>query len=73
MSNYGKLIMPPIELQRKNFSEMASLIGVKTLYQYPINKQYTLQTELESNYSEPKEVFCIFNEKIDQQTAKKLG
>ncbi len=72
--DYGKLINPPINLQRKNFEEMVSLIGVFVKYQYPLeNKQYNTQGELESNYSKPKRVGCIFNENIDQKTAKMLG
>ena len=72
--DYGKLINPPINLQRKNFEEMVSLIGVFVKYQYPLeNKQYNTQGELESSYSKPKRVGCIFNEHIDQKTAKRLG
>jgi len=74
MGNYGRLVLPPIELQRQNFKECCKLLGVKTQYQYPLeNKQYNTQTELESSYSLPQEVFCIFNEKMDQKTAKRLG
>ena len=72
--NYGKLVQPNIQLLRKQFSEMCSLLGVNCKYQYPLNnKQYTLHGEISSNYSEPKIVSCIFEEHIDQKTAKKMG
>ena len=72
--NYGKLVQPNIKLLRKQFSEMCSLLGVNCKYQFPLKgKQYTTQGELKSNYSEPRTVSCIFEEHIDQKTAKKLG
>ena len=36
-------------------------------------KYYTNYTEIESNYFEPIEVGCIFDEHPTQQTLKKLG
>ena len=72
--NYGKLVQPNIKLLRKQFSEMCSLLGVNVLYRFPLKgKQYTTHGELKSNYSEPRIVSCIFEEHIDQKTAKKLG
>ena len=72
--DYGKLVQPNVELQRKYFREMVSLRGVFCEYQYPLqNKQYTTQGELDTDYSSPQRVGCIFNENIDQKTAKKLG
>lgn len=70
---YGLLNQPPVELQRKYFKEMVSLRGIFCKYRYPIAKQYTLQGELDSNYSEPTIVGCIFNENVDQKTTHKLG
>ena len=72
--DYGILISPPVELQRRYFKEMVTLRGVFCKYQYPLqNKQYTTQGELDTSYSDPVKVGCIFNENIDQKTAKKLG
>ena len=72
--NYGKLVQPNIQLLRKQFSEMCSLLGVNVEYRYPLrDKHYTLHGELTSNYSEPKIVSCIFEDHINQKTAKKLG
>ena len=72
--DYGKLVQPNVQLQRRYFNEMVTLRGVFCEYQYPLqNKQYTTQGELDTSYSEPLRVGCIFNENIDQKTAKKLG
>jgi len=70
---YGILNQPPVDLQRKYFKEMVDLRGVFCEYQFPKAKQYTRQGELDSCYSEPKIVGCIFNEHIDQKTCRKLG
>ena len=72
--DYGRLVQPNVQLQRKYFNEMVTLRGVFCEYQYPLqNKQYTTQGELDTSYSEPLRVGCIFNENIDQKTAKRLG
>lgn len=72
--DYGKLVNPDIKLQRSYFKEMCKLLGVVTKYQFPLkDKQYTLQGELKSNYSPEERVGCIFEEHIQQKTAKLLG
>lgn len=72
--DYGRLVQPNVQLQRKYFNEMVTLRGVFCEYQYPLqNKQYTTQGELDTSYSNPLRVGCIFNENIDQKTAKRLG
>lgn len=72
--DYGKLNQPNVKLQRKYFNEMVTLRGVFCQYQYPLqNKQYNTQGELESSYSDPIRVGCIFNDNVDQKTAKRLG
>lgn len=72
--DYGLLVNPDIKLQRSYFKEMVKLLGVITKYQVPLSdKKYTLQGELESNYSESINVGCIFEEHIQQNTAKLLG
>lgn len=70
---YGLLNQPSVELQRKYFNEMVNLRGVFCKYMYPIAKQYTTQGELDSSYSEPITVGCIFNENLDQKTTHLLG
>ena len=72
--NYGILNQTPVNLHRRYFEDMVKLRGVFCQYQFPLqNKQYTVQGELSSSYSEPISVGCIFNDHIDQKTAKKLG
>ena len=73
-NKYGKLLQPDIKIFRSFFEEMISLIGIKTFYRAPLpGKTYTMFSEIESNYSEPIEVGCIFDEHPTQQTLKKMG
>ena len=70
----GVLLTKDALLQRNYFKEMVRLRGLSSQYQYPLsNKDYNLQGELTSNYSEPQEVWVILNENIDQKTSRKLG
>lgn len=72
--DYGLLINPDIKLQRAYFKEMCRLLGIVTKYQFPLkNKQYNVQGELQSGYSPCERVACIFEENIQQNTAKLLG
>lgn len=73
--DYGLLVNPDTKIQRMYFKEMVRLLGINTQYQYPLsNKDYNLQGELTCNkYSEPEKVGCIFEEHIQQKTAKLLG
>lgn len=73
MSNYGILINKDITLQRRYFNEMCRLRGVKTLYQYPVIKDYTVHGEIDSKYSDNIEVFAVINDNVDHRTAHKLG
>ena len=53
---------------------MVNLIGIKVFYRAPKpGKTYTNYTEIISNYYDPIEVGCIFEEHPEQQTLKKLG
>ena len=74
-SNYGILFNgPDMQLQRRYFNEMCSLIGINVIYRAPRkDKHWTTYSEIESNYMAPKKVSCIFNEYPDQSTMKKLG
>ena len=47
--DYGRLVQPNVQLQRRYFNEMVTLRGVFCEYQYPLqNKQYTTQGELDT-------------------------
>lgn len=73
-NKYGKLLQPDIKIFRSFFEEMISLIGIKVFYRAPMpDKHYTNYSEIESNYFEPIEVGCIFDEHPTQQTLKKIG
>lgn len=53
---------------------MTKLLGIKVGYQYPLDsKYYNLNGELIAQYSESRDIFCIFNDHLDQKTAKMLG
>ena len=72
-SQYGLLLNQDAKLHRKWFEEMTSLLGIKVKY-FPPVMDYTLQGEMwPLKYEEPEEVGVIFEEHIDQKTAKKLG
>lgn len=74
MSNYGILLNQDAKLHRKYFNEMVKLLGIQVGYISPMNnKEYNLQGELESAYNDCIKVGCIFEDHIDQNTAKKLG
>ena len=73
-NKYGALLTPDIKLHRIWFEELIKLIGIKLFYRAPMpDKHYTTFSEIESNYFEPIEVGCIFDEHPNQQTLKKLG
>lgn len=72
--NYGLLLNHGAKLHRGYFKEMVRLIGINVIYKPPMqNKDYNLQGELESNYETGEVVGCIFEDHINQKTAKKLG
>ena len=74
-SNYGILFSrPDMQLQRRYFEEMCSLIGINVIYRAPRkDKHWTTYSEIESNYMAPQKVSCIFDEYPTQSTMKKLG
>lgn len=73
-SDYGVLVNTDAKLHRNQFKEMVKLIGVNVKYRSPINKDYTLHGEIiASNYTEAITVGCIFEEHINQKSAKLLG
>ena len=71
---YGLLLNNDIKLHRGYFDEMIRLLGIQVIYRAPLpDKHYTTYAEIESNYSEPILVGCIFDEHPTQQTLKKMG
>lgn len=75
MNQYGLLFdEKDMLLQRSYFIELCSLIGVQVVHRAPrAGKSYTNYSEIESNYFEPENVGCIFEEYPTQRTMKKLG
>lgn len=73
-NKYGILLGEDIKIFRQYFEELVSLIGIQVFYRAPLpGKSYTTYTEIESNYYEPIQVGCIFQDHPDQQTLKKMG
>lgn len=71
---YGLLLNNDIKLHRNYFNEMVKLLGIQVIYRATLpNKHYTTYAEIESNYSQPMLVGCIFDEHPTQQTLKKMG
>ena len=71
---YGLLLNNDIKLHRGYFDEMVKLLGIQVIYRATLpNKHYTTYAEIESNYSQPLLVGCIFDEHPTQQTLKKMG
>lgn len=63
-----------IELHRMYFKQMLKLRGINVLYRAPQeNKHYRGHGELDAYYDTPILTSCIFEEHINQKTAKKMG
>lgn len=72
--DYGILINSNIKLHRRYFQEMCKLWGINCWYKAPLNnKDYNTQGDLETAYSLPIKVGCIFQDHPDQKTLKKMG
>ena len=70
----GLLINSDAARFRNYFVEMAKLIGITVLYQYPIDMDYsTYGDENPLGFSEPTELDIIFEENPSIKTLKKLG
>jgi len=72
----GFLVNPKnIKLHRQYFNEMCRLLGIKVLYRAPREetKGYNGHGELETFYTEPIQVSCIYDEHPNQKTMRKLG
>lgn len=73
-NKFGILLGEDAKIFRQYFEELVSLIGIQVFYRAPLpGKNYTIYTEIESNYYEPIQVGCIFTDHPDQQTLKKMG
>ena len=88
-SQYGFLLTPAIKLHRRWFIEMSKLIGIRVEYRFPKNPilddngnetcknnygvNWTTYAEIDSKYSCPQNIYCIFDQHPDQQTLKKVG
>lgn len=71
---YGILLSPDIKLFRNYFDELVRLQGIKVIYYAPRpDKHYTTYAEISSNYQEPDLVGVIFQDHLDQKSAKKMG
>ena len=72
---YGLLLSEKdILLQRKYFTEMCTMLGVRVIHRAPrAGKTYTMYAEIDTNYFEPELAWCIFEEHPTQRTMKKLG
>lgn len=64
-----------IELHRRWFKEMCSLIGINVLFRKPLNStiNYNIEGDLNANYEKPVLVSAIFDEYPTLKTTKKLG
>ena len=72
--NYGILLNSDIKLHRQWFIEMTNLIGIKVIFRAPLpGKTYNGHGELNSFFSLPTLVGCIFEEHPSQKTLKKIG
>jgi len=70
----GDLFRKDTTLFRSYFKEQAKLLGVKVLYRYPIDMEYTIHsTENPLGYSEPIEMDIIFDSSPKLRTMKRLG
>lgn len=70
----GELLKKDAVIYRQFFKETAKLLGVKVLYSYPIDMDYTLHGNADPlGYSEPIEMDIILQESPKLTTLRKLG
>jgi len=64
-----------IKLSRTFFKEFLRLHGLNVLYRAPIptSKDYNMYGELDTNYKQPIQVCCIYDEHPTQKTMRKMG
>lgn len=70
----GELFNKDAELYREFFKEQAKLLGIKALYRYPVDLEFTLHgQENPRGYSEPEEIDIIFDQSPRLKTLRKFG
>lgn len=70
----GLLIKNDANIYKSFFKEMSKLIGIKVLYQYIIDNDYSIHSEsVNEKLSEPIELDIIFHENPKVSTLRKLG
>ena len=70
----GILINNNALLHREYFKEMVKLLGINVIHRSPLkNKVYDVYGEINSSYTQPVSVGCIFEEHPQVKTMKKLG
>jgi len=63
-----------ILLHREYFKEMCEMIGERVIFRAPREgKKYDLHGELDTFFYDPEEVWVIYQERPNPQTAKKMG
>ena len=70
----GELYRKDLTIFRHYFKEQARLLGIKVLYQYPVEMEFTVHGQEEPlGYSEPMEMDIIFDASPKLATLKRLG
>ena len=70
----GLLTQNDSTIFRSYFKEMAKLIGIRVLYQYPIDMNFTIYAEeVPKGFSEEIELDIIFDENPKVTTLRKYG
>jgi hypothetical protein len=72
--DFGLLLNPNIKIHRSYFKQMVTLLGINCLYKAPLkNKDYDINTDLQTGYKPAITVGCIFEEHPNQKSLKKAG
>lgn len=70
----GELFNNDAKIYREFFKEQARLLGIRVMYRYPIDMDYTLHgQDNPKGYSEPIELDIIFDQSPKLKTLKALG
>lgn len=70
----GRLTSNDSTIFQQYFKEMAELIGIKVIYQYPINMNFSIYAEEDpTGFSEEMEMDIIFDENPKVTTLRKYG
>ena len=55
------------------FKEMVLLRGISVKYMYPLAESMTIHSEIQSQFSEPVDIDCIFDDNPKIATLKRIG